>query len=94
MPRVTPPHKRGSVKDAKSYRPLLVLVNLPVYFEAAVDPQLDICFPDNQSGFVKGTGTGDYGAALSITIQTHLNNKGEKIRISLDVVVGSSEGKV
>jgi hypothetical protein len=77
------------VKDAKNYRPLSVLVNLSVYFEASVDPQLDIWIsefvPDNQFCFVKGTGTGDYGAALSITIQTHLNNKGEGILISLGV---------
>ena len=89
MHRVTPPHKRGSVKDAKNYRPLSVLVTLSVYFEGTVDPQLDMWIaefvPDTQFGFVKGTCTGDYGAVLSITIQTHLNNKGEGILISLDV---------
>jgi hypothetical protein len=87
--RVTPPHKRGSVMDAKNYRPLSVLVNLSVYFEDTVDPQFDLWMsnfiPENQFGFVKRTGTGDYGAAISCTIQLHLDNRGEGILISLDV---------
>ena len=88
-PRVTPPHKRGSVKEAKNYRPLSVLPNLSVYFELTVDPQFDIWIskfiPENQFGFVKKTGTMDYGAALAFTIQQHLDRKGEGILISLDV---------
>ena len=40
---------------------------------------------DNQSGFLKSTGTGDYGAALACTIQQQLDNKGEGILVSLDV---------
>ena len=87
--RVTPPHKRGSVLDEKNYRPLSVLNNLSVYFEDVIDPQLDTWarnfIPDNQFGFVKSTGTGDYGAALACTIQQHLDNKGEGILVSLDV---------
>jgi len=87
--RVTPPHKRGSVKDAKNYRPLSVLVNLSVYFEKTVDPQFDVWVaihtPENQFGFVKHTGTCDYGAALAFTIQQHLDRRGEGILISLDV---------
>jgi hypothetical protein len=87
--RVTPPHKRGSVMAVKNYRPLSVLVNLSVYFEDTVDPQFDQWIsnfiPENQFGFVKNTGTGDYGAALSCTMQLHLDKKGEGILISLDV---------
>ena len=87
--RVTPPHKRGSVLDVKNYRPLSVLNNLSVYLEDVIDPQLNTwaCnfIPDNQFGFVKSTGTGDYGAALACTIQQHLDNRGEGILVSLDV---------
>ena len=86
--RVTPPHKRGSVKDVKNYRPLSVLVNDSVYFEKVVDPQFDVWIsnfvPHNQFGFVKSTGTGDYGAALAVTIQQQLEDRGEGILISLD----------
>ena len=89
MPRVTPPHKRGSVKEVKNYRPLAVIINLSVYFEETVDPQFQVWSsahtPHNQFGFVPGTGTMDYGAALASTIQMHLDNRGEGILISLDV---------
>ena len=30
--------------------------------------------PDCQYGFIKGTGTNDYGAALALTMQTHLDS--------------------
>ena len=87
--RVVPPHKRGSVLLEKNYRPLAVLVNLSVYFEETVDPQLDAWasnfVPENQFGFTKRTGTGDYGAALACTMQMHLEARGEGLLISLDV---------
>ena len=71
--RDTPPHKRGSVKDVKNYRPLSVLVNDSVYFEKVVDPQFDVWIsnfvPHKQFGFVKSTEAGDYGATLAVTIQ-------------------------
>ena len=61
MPRVTPPHKRGSVKEVKNYRPLSVLINLSVYFEKTVDPQFEAWasahIPHNQFGFFPGTST-------------------------------------
>ena len=93
--RVTPPHKRGSVHDEANYRPLSVLPNLSVYFEGAVDDQFDAWnskfVPESQFGFVKRTGTADYGAALACSILEHINSKdskgrrGEGILISLDV---------
>ena len=87
-PRVTPPHKRGSVKDPKNYRPLAVPINISVCFEGTVDPQFEAWIsqltPANQFGFVKGSGTNDYGAALACTIQLHLDQRGEGILISLD----------
>ena len=53
--RVVPPHKRGSVKFEKNYRPLAMLVNLPVYFGEAVGPQSGAWasnfVPDIQFGF-------------------------------------------
>jgi hypothetical protein len=65
------------------------LVNDSVYFEKVVDPQFDVWIsnfvPHNQFGFVKSTGTGDYGAALAVTIQQQLEDRGEGIRISLYV---------
>ena len=87
--RVTPPHKRGSVMEPSNYRPLKVLINLSVYFESTIDDQLDIWItnfiPGNQFGFVKGTGTNDYGAALSFKIMECLDRRGEGILISFDV---------
>ena len=41
--------------------------------------------PECQFGFVKSTGTNDYGAALSFKMLSHLDNQGEGILISLDV---------
>lgn len=93
--RVVPPHKRGSARDEANYRPLSVLPNLSVYFEGVVDDQFDAWtskfVPESQFGFVKYTGTSDYGAALAGSILEHLNSKdskgrrGEGILISLDV---------
>ena len=87
--RVTPPHKRGSVMLASNYRPLSVLVNLSVYMEDCIEPQFDVWMrhftPDCQFGFVKGTGTDDYGAALTMTMLVQLDNRGEGILVSLDV---------
>ena len=89
MQRITPTHKRGAVSDEKNYRPLAVLVNVSVYFERTIGPQLRkwiaTFVPDSQFGFVEGTGTGDYGAALSFKIMEALDRKGEGILISLDV---------
>lgn len=86
--RVTPPHKRGSVTLPGNYRPLSVLINLSVYVEDVMEPQFDKWIskhiPNCQFGFVKGTGTNDYGAALSLTMQAHLDKRGEGILISLD----------
>ena len=57
IPRVTPPHKRGSVMLASNYRPLSVLANLFVYMAECLDPQFDKWIsnftPDCQFGFVK-----------------------------------------
>jgi hypothetical protein len=87
--RITPPHKRGPVSDPSNYRPLSVLVNLSVYFEHTVGPQFDSWIqsfvPESQFGFVKGTGTDDYGSALTFEILKTLDQRGEGILISLDV---------
>ena len=66
-----------------------------MYFEAVLDDQFDAWIrkfvPDSQYGFVKESGTNDYGAALACNIIEHLNSKdangrrGEGILISLDV---------
>ena len=72
-----------------NYIPLSVLINLSVRVEDVMEPQFDKWIskhiPNCQFGFVKGTGTSDYGAALSLTMQAHLDKRGEGILISLDV---------
>ena len=87
--RVTPPHKRGSVMLPSNYRPLSVLVNLSVYMENTIEDQFDSWIvnvtPECQYGFVKGTGTSDYGVALALTMQAHLENRGEGILVSMGV---------
>ena len=87
--RVTPPHKRGSVMLPSNYRPLSVLINLSVYMEDCIEPQFDKWMayftPDCQFGFVKGSGTDDYGAGITMTMLVHLDSRGEGILVSLDV---------
>ena len=77
------------IMEPSNYRPLKVLINLSVYFESTIDDQLDIWItnfiPGNQFGFVKGTGTNDYGAALSFKIMEWLDRRGEGILISFDM---------
>jgi hypothetical protein len=41
--------------------------------------------PESQFGFVKGTGTADYGSALTFEILKTLDHRGEGILVSLDV---------
>ena len=91
--RVTPLHKKGSVSDPAMYRPVSGLINLSLFFEGIVDDQFDEWtshfVPDNQFGFVKKTGTADYGVTLAFAIIKHLNDRGdgkrgEGILISLD----------
>ena len=36
---------------------------------------------------MEGIGTNDYGAALAMTIQAYLDNRGEGVLVSLDVKV-------
>ena len=56
--RVSAPHKRGSVKLAKNYRPLQVLENISVYLEKKLHDQLykwiSQFIPKSQFGFLKG----------------------------------------
>jgi hypothetical protein len=66
-----------------------------VYFESTLDDQFDAWVskftPESQFGFVRESGTDDYGAALACGIIEHVNSKGadgrrgEGILISLDV---------
>ena len=74
---------------AANYRPLMVLINLSVYLESTVDDQFDAwvdkSVPESQFGFVKGTGTNDYGAALYLVILECLDRRGEGILVSFDV---------
>ena len=87
--RVTPPHKRGAVSEPANYRPLMVLENISVYFEATLDDQFDAWIyhfiPEVQFGFIKRCGTADYGSMLSLTLHQCLEDRGEGILISLDV---------
>jgi hypothetical protein len=57
--RITPPHKRGSVKFPKNYRPISGLNNLSLIFEDTIYPQFE-AWIDNfilveNFGFAKGT---------------------------------------
>ena len=74
---------------AANYKPLMVLINLSVYLESTVDDQFDAwvdkSVPKSQFGFVKGTGTNDYGAALCLVIMECLDRRGEGILIYFDV---------
>ena len=62
-----------------------------MYFESTIDEQLDVWIsnfiPKSQFGLVKGTGTDDYGAALSLKIMECLDRslRGEGMLISFDV---------
>lgn len=87
--RVTPLHKKGSVKSTKNYRPVSVLPNLAVAFERVLDAQFDAFvlphIPESQFGFLKGCGGNDYGALLSMTLADHLERGDEVLVVSLDV---------
>lgn len=64
-------------------------MNISIYFEASLDEQFDAWtvdfIPESQYGYVKLTGTSDYGAALSFVMHDCLNRRGEGILISFDV---------
>ena len=87
--RVSAPHKRGSVKDPKNYRPLKVLINISVGFEKVIHPQLykwiSKFIPTSQFGFLKGVGSSEYGCTLLFKMLSVLERRGEGILISLDV---------
>jgi hypothetical protein len=87
--RVTPLHKRDSVKDPENYRPVSVLPNIAVVFERVLDAQFDRFvrdhIPGSQFGFLRGCGTDDYGALLSMTLSQVLESRQEALVISLDV---------
>ena len=87
--RVSAPHKRGSVKLPKNYRPLKVLMNISVIFEKTIHPQLYAwiakSIPDTQFGFLKGVGSREYGCTLMFKMLSVLERRGEGILISLDV---------
>jgi len=57
--------------------------------EDCIEPQFDKWMayftPDCQFGFVKGSGTDDYGAGITMTMLVHLDSRGEGILVSLDV---------
>ena len=87
--RVTALHKRGSVRDAKNYRPIQVMVTISLGFERSVDGQLSgwisIFIPDCQFGFLIGFGTDDYGCTLTFKMLAVLERRGEGVLISTDV---------
>ena len=64
-------------------------MNISIYFEASLDEQFDAWtvnfIPESQYGFMKLTGTSDYGAALSSVMHDCLNRRGEGILTSFDV---------
>jgi hypothetical protein len=86
---VSAPHKRDSVKAAPNYRPLTLLENISVGFERVIDDQLDkwiVNFtPPSQFGFLKGCGTSDYGAAVSLSVLKTLGSRKQGLLVSLDV---------
>ena len=87
--RVSAPHKRGSVKLAKNYRPLKVLINISVFFEKTLHPQLykwiSKFIPESQFGFLKNVGTQDYGCTLMFKMMAVLEKRGEGILVPLDI---------
>jgi hypothetical protein len=88
-PRVTAIHKRDEVTLEKNYRPVSALPNRSLVFERTLAPQIaDFCesiTPDDQFGFVRKCGTGDYGALLSMVLQDSLNRRLHALLVSLDV---------
>ena len=87
--RVSAPHKRGSVKLPKNYRPLKVLENIAVAFERVCHSQLyrwiSKFTPVSQFGFVQGVGSKEYGCTLTFKMLSVLERRGEGILVSLDV---------
>ena len=87
--RVSAPHKRGSVKLPKNYRPLKVLMNISVIFERAIHDELyhwiSQFIPKSQFGFLRGVGTKEYGCSLAFKVLEILERRGECIIIPLDV---------
>ena len=87
--RVTPLHKRGSVKLSANYRPVTVLDGLSTCFEAVTNDQIysriETFIPDNQFGFIRDCGTQDYGAAVAFPLLSALEHRNEGVLVSLDV---------
>ena len=90
VPRVTPVFKnRGSVSDPLFYRPVSVMPTLALLFECVIGSQMynfiAPFIPQNQYGFVKGTGAQDCGATIAFTATQALNRRQECRIVSLDI---------
>ena len=86
--RVTPIHKKGPSTLPSNYRPISVLPTLST-FERVLLPQLRSCLlpyiPDEQFGFVPGTGTADVGVIIVDEVATALEAHEELRVVALDI---------
>ena len=87
--RVTPIHKKGPSTLPSNYRPISVLPTLSTTFERVLLPQLRSCLlpyiPDEQFGFVPGTGTADVGVIIADEVATALEAREELRVVALDI---------
>ena len=84
--RVTAVHKRDEVTKPANYRPVQSLERLEMCFEEVTQPQLrawiDNFIPKSQFGFVKGSGTEDYGAMLAFKMHCILEARKQGVLLS------------
>jgi hypothetical protein len=89
LARVTPVHKKGTYSDCSNFRPVAVLPTLALLFERVLSSQLhkvlDPHIPNEQYGFVKGSGCVDAGVVISGSLLRQLNNKKEAKVVAVDI---------
>ena len=88
--RVTPIFKhKGSAADPAFYHPVSVMPTLALLFERVIGSQMynftAPFIPQNQYGFVKGTGAQDFGATIAFIATQALNCRQELRIVSLDI---------
>ena len=88
--RVTPIFKhKCSAADTAFYHPVSVMPTLALLFERVIGSQMynftAPFIPQNQYGFVKGTGAQDRGATISFIATQALNCRQELRIVSLDI---------
>ena len=88
--RIIPVFKsKGSAADPSFYRPVSVMPTLALLFERVIGSQMynfvAPFIPQNQYGFVKGTGAQDCGTTVAFIVTQALNSRQECRIVSLDI---------